>query len=105
MRAEIDIDNPTDPKSGKRVLKAGDYGKLTITLAEYKQAPFITGNAVGEDSRGTFVVLVNDSNICSHQVVEVAMVDDTAVILGGAQIGDRVIVKGRELVKDGQQLP
>jgi len=52
MRAEIDLGNPVDKRTGKRILQPGDYGKISITVEiPPAEVPTAAIEKVGRDTR------------------------------------------------------
>ena len=112
MRAEVDIDNPADAQSGKRRLKPGDYGKMTVVLARYERQPTVPESAVGTDAGGDFVVTMDGTGRNRKQYVDVLLRKSVATnngdkvmyaVLGGEiQVGDQVVAERPESVKNIQ---
>ena len=105
MRAEIDVDNPAVGTSGRRVLKPGDYGKVSIRLAEYEDVPSVAISSIGRNENGNYIMLVDANHACQQVSVEILFQDDErAALSGDVRVGDRIVAKGVDAVKHGQML-
>ena len=105
MRAEIDLDNPIGA-SGRRILKPGDYGKISIHLAEYKGFPSVALSSIGESENGNYIIRVDKDRTCLHVPVDIVFKnDERAALTGEVQVGDQIVAKGIDAVQDGQKFP
>ncbi len=109
MRGEIDLDNPIDEKTGKRLLRPGDYGKATITLDIFEQSTIVPLSSVGEDGRERYVMVIDASNQVHRRVVDIVFEKTSSTgsdvaISGQIQAGERVVARNPGRFTDGQQL-
>ena len=117
MRAEMDILNPVYSESGRRILKPGDYGKVSIELRQYSQVPSVPVSAVGTDEEGSFVFKVGDDLVCRRIPVIVLMThQEQAALETNVQRnpdtreavlhpGDQVVSDSLEKISDGERVP
>ena len=108
MRAEIDIDNTLLMKETNQQLKSGDYGKITLTVAVYKNQPTIPSSALITRDDKKYVVTLDKSNQCIEVPVRVRIEKENVVGLEidklGVQIGQRIVARGADRVKHQQTL-
>ena len=118
MRVEMNILNPLESESGQRILKPGDYGKVSIELHQYSQIPSVPTSAVGTDVDGSFVFKVGDDRVCRRIPVIVLMTHEEQAALetnvqhnadsqseAVLQPGDQVVSQSLEKFRDGERVP
>jgi len=104
MRAEIDLQNPADA-AGHRKLKTAGYGKVDVTLNKYQGIATVPRTAVANSRGQDYVLVVDGSDRCRLQNVEVAVTNGhTLGLAAGVEIGQRVIVDNSGEVEEGDQL-
>ena len=95
MRAELDVNNKAVVKQIGKPLKPGDYGMLTLTLDTYDGNPTVPETALGNNSRGDFVVAVDSKGVSVEVPVTVLVKVDGEAALKvtekGIQVGDRIL--------------
>ncbi len=103
MRAEMDLNNTADPQTGRRPLRAGSYGSVTIVL-QSATLPVVPTTALIRDGQEDEVVVVRDGK-CMVTPVEVALVlEDLAGISQGIAAGDQVVLQNPESIEHKQSL-
>ncbi|MBI5510274.1 MAG: efflux RND transporter periplasmic adaptor subunit [Deltaproteobacteria bacterium] len=112
---EVVIDNPAEPTTGMRALKAGMYGAAEIVVALRKDrvvAPepsllldsnLLAKQRTGETLRKAFVV---DAQGVAHvrEVTLAARKGSLFEVKTGLNEGDKVVVRGQHGLKDGQKV-
>ena len=109
MRGEIDLDNPIDGKTGKQLLRPGDYGKATITLGTFEQSTTVPLSSVGVEGRERYVMVIDASNQVHRRVVDIVFEKTSSTgsdvaVSGQIQAGERVVARNPGRFTDGQQL-
>ena len=115
MRAEVDLDNPIDKETGRRLLRPGDYGKARVELIAYEMIPWVPFSAVGSDESGNYLMVVDAEGVCHRVDIEVLLTEkrldrnnklfEIAALSGPIRSGKRVVVQGLDEVEVGQRLP
>ena len=115
MRAEVDLDNPIDKETGRRLLKPGDYGKACVELTVHEMIPWVPFRAVGSDESGNYLMIVDAEGVCHRVDIEVLLTEkrldrnnelfEIAALSGPIRSGKRVVVQGLDEVEVGQRLP
>jgi RND family efflux transporter MFP subunit len=96
----FDVTIQMDPAD--RNLKVGMTGTADVTVAEKTDATTVPADAIVEKSGNKYVYKVVDGK-AKLTPVEVGIVTESEVeILDGVKIGDQVVTKGVEKLKDGQ---
>jgi membrane fusion protein (multidrug efflux system) len=110
----IFIDNTVDQQTSTFLLRAevknsantllpGEFIRATMTIGEYVDAVVVPEKAVLEGQDGTRVFVVNSENKVS--VAKVGVLDSyrgLRVLETGLEAGQRAIVEGTQLVREGQ---
>lgn len=109
MRGEIDLDNPIDEKTGKQLLRPGDYGKATITLGTFEQSTTVPSSSVGLEGRERYVMVIDASNQVQRRVIDIVFEQTSSTgsdvaVSGQIQAGERVVARNPGRFTDGQQL-
>ncbi len=103
MRAEIDLENPSDALTGNRSLRAGSYGMATIVLKS-ATLPVVPKSALRTRGGRTSVVVVR-GNTCLITPVELAIESEGLVGLSsGISAGDTVVVENPNSYQDEQTI-
>lgn len=103
MRAEMDLQNTPDPSTGKRSLRAGSYGSITIVL-QSATLPVVPITALLQEGQHEEVVVVRNGK-CLVTPVEVALVvNDLAGIAEGLAAGDQIILRDPGSIQHKQAL-
>ncbi|MGL4229613.1 MAG: efflux RND transporter periplasmic adaptor subunit [Tannerellaceae bacterium] len=86
-------------------LRDGLYVRVILPYANKNQAVLIPEASIGNDQRGRFVYLVNDSNIVKYTPVQVGqlMSNNLREIVSGVKSGDKYVVNG--LLKVRNDMP
>lgn len=92
-------------RSGMAATVNFDFTDLNNTIQEL----LVPATAVGEDSNGRFVFIVenqpDDINVVRKRNVEIGqLVDDSFEVLSGLEVGDNIITAGVHSVLDGQRV-
>src|SRR5262249_36189615 len=96
VRAEIDTDNP-----GGRLFP-GMYGHATVILEDKPQVLTLPSASLGTDDKGYFVYRVVGGKV-QKQAVQIGLNNGTKVeIIEGVNENDRVVLKGKDSLRDGQ---
>ena len=108
MRAEVDYDNRwKDPKTSRRKLMPGDYGRVTITLHKHEQVATVPASALIENYDRIFVMIVEGGK-CRRTRVDVVVTDGERVGIkgqnGASLLGKQVIIADIARFKDGQTI-
>ena len=110
----IFIDNKVDEQTATFLLRAdvenpagtilpGEYIRATMTVGQYFDAAVVPEKAVMEGQEGTRVFVVDSQN--KVEVKKVAGIDSyrgLRVLESGLEAGEKVIVEGIQLVRQGQ---
>jgi RND family efflux transporter MFP subunit len=108
------VDNTVDPTTSTVLLKAsvpnpdetvlpGEYVKVDLNIGDYVDAIAIPEEAVVEAQEGSRVLLVGSGDKVESAVVKALDEYQGLVVLSsGVRDGDKVIVKGLQLVRPGQ---
>ncbi len=107
------VDNAVDSLTGTITLKAsfpnqdrslwpGGLTRVELTLATDANALVVPVNAILVGQRGSSIFVVGDSNRVSQRVVSVLRTTDSlALLAGGVDPGDLVVVDGQVRITDG----
>jgi len=105
MRAEIDLANPVDPQTGRRMLMPGDYGKVTITLKQFNEIPTVPKSAIQSKGSAHYAMVIGADNTLALRNVEIAVEDgDRVGIASGLEVGERVIASKPGAFQHGQAI-
>jgi len=103
--SRITIDNPADE------IKSGMAANVTFNLgaeADHKPLPLVPAQAVGEDSNGNFVFLVNQegdkATVSKHPVTVGELTSEGFAITQGLSEGQLIATAGLQTLLDGQQV-
>ena len=109
----LTIDNQIDVTTGTVKMKArfanGDFSlfpnqfvNVRMLVETLPQATVVPSAAIQRGTQGTFVYVVDASNVVSIKVVKVGPVDgETTVINRGVQPGDIVVIDGTDRLREG----
>jgi RND family efflux transporter MFP subunit len=104
MRAEVDLDNPINADTGRRLLRPGTYGSLKITVAS-KTGPAVPKTAIKEFRGAKFVTVVGPDGLCHEVQVETSIENDRFIsISAGLKPHERVVADQKTPVQNGQRL-
>jgi RND family efflux transporter MFP subunit len=110
------VDNTVEPTTSTVLVKAevpnpdetmlpGEYVKVDLNIGSYAGAIAIPGEAVTEAQEGSRVLIVDDQNKVQPAVVKPLDVYRGLVVLeSGLAEGQRVIVRGIQLARPGQEV-
>jgi membrane fusion protein (multidrug efflux system) len=98
LRLRITLANPTDLP-----LKTGLFARGTIRLRTYRDVPLVPKRALIEKGDTTRVFVVENS-IARSRTLRVRASNDTAVYADGIQAGEQVVIRGQDLLSDGQSV-
>lgn len=104
MRAEIDLDNPKDDTTGKRKLRPGSYGSVTITLETF-QGPTVPKSALAHLDGKDYVMLVDQEGIFRRTRVEVAITSGETVGLKSGVEQGMTVAQDSSKAHDGKKVP
>ncbi|MDF1579632.1 MAG: efflux RND transporter periplasmic adaptor subunit [Desulfuromonadales bacterium] len=97
-RAEIALDNP------HRQLRPGMIVRVEFFRRTLTQVVTVPLYAVVERDGVTYVYIENNGMAHQRKVTTGLVVDDQVVILDGISRGERLIVKGQQLISDGDRV-
>ncbi|MCU1287262.1 MAG: efflux pump, family, rane fusion lipoprotein [Acidobacteriales bacterium] len=101
------IDNGVDPTTGtvklkgtfpnkERPLLPGQYVDVTLNLSMEKNAIVVPAKAIQQGQQGDYVFVVNQENVAEPRQIKTAgSYQDLAIVGGGVNPGERVIVEGQ----------
>jgi RND family efflux transporter MFP subunit len=92
MRAEMDLANPADPKTGHRVFKPGMFGSVSLIVQSQPNTPSVPASALGSDADGHYVMVV-ESGRCRRHPVQVVFNDAVTAGITGVTPGTLVVAK------------
>ena len=101
MRAEIDLPNPPDPKTGRRKLTPGMFGTVSLVVETFPATPTVPASALGSDAQGHYVMTIQ-SDKCVRQPVKVLFNDAIHAGLSGISNGTLVVTRDVARLKDNQ---
>ncbi|HOU52518.1 MAG TPA: efflux RND transporter periplasmic adaptor subunit [Myxococcota bacterium] len=94
---EMEFENPSG------LLRPGMFGRVTLLLREQQGVLVVPPQAVGRKGDRGIVYRVVDGKALRTEVTLGSMLADGSVeVLSGLSAGDRIVVAGRDLVRDGQ---
>ncbi|GAC1704910.1 MAG: efflux RND transporter periplasmic adaptor subunit [Flavisolibacter sp.] len=96
--AEFDISNQD------MLLKAGQYAKVTITLKRTYPTMWVPTPSVVQTQSGVFVIKVKNSSTKRVPVLVGLSKDSLTEVFGNLKVGDLVLPKGSEEIKDGTSI-
>ena len=94
LQAEIEIPNPA------RLLKPGMFARMEIFLLEKPGVMAVLREAVLEENGAKFIFMVEGNRAARKPVVTGITQDQYVEIREGLKEGDRVIIKGQNLIRD-----
>ena len=104
MRAEIDLPNKPNPKTGQRLLRPGSYGSAAVVVRE-ETLPVVPKKAIQEVGDKKTVMVVSSDGTCLTTSVEIRVNGGELLGIGsGLAAGDRVVANTPGQVKNGQKL-
>ncbi len=96
LEARAAIPNP------HALLVPGQYVRVILQRTQLVEGLFVPQAAVQADQQGSYVLIVDDSDMVQrHNVVLGQRMDDLVMVPGGVEEGERVIVRGLQLVRPG----
>lgn len=110
------LDNQIDPTTGTIKLKAafpnkngtlwpGGFVGVRLRVDTMRDATVIPQAAVQRGPRGSFVYVVDQSDIAHRETVTIGYEDDLgSIVTSGVQPGDRVVVDGASRLTDGAKV-
>jgi len=101
MRLEVDFDNPKGA-DGRRALRPGYYGRLTLTLETFRDAPVVPASAIVVRDDERYVIVVQ-GGVARERPVETGWQDGERVLIrAGLEGGETVVATGGNRLRDGQ---
>jgi RND family efflux transporter MFP subunit len=92
-------------KNEDRELVSGLFVRIRIPVGKPYQALLIPERALATDQNIKYVYIVGDDGVATRRVVELgAQRGDMRIVSSGLNAGERVIAKGLQRVKPGQQV-
>ena len=105
IRVEMDVANPVDDFTGQRMFAAGDLSSLTLPLSIHEDIATLPANAIRHEGGTSFVVVVDDKNVCRQVPVTIEVAQRDVVGVGsGVQHGDLVIVEPADKHRSGDRV-
>jgi multidrug efflux pump subunit AcrA (membrane-fusion protein) len=91
---------PTDSR-----IKAGMYARIKLITANYQDVVCVPYKSIVMDLENNYVFILNEDNTVTKKTVTLGIrVDDTIQILDGVFEGEKIIVKGQNLLSDGAKV-
>ena len=98
---KVTIGLPPELAGGTSGFLPGMYAEVTLTTERHENVPLVPKPALVHDEEQTFV-FVADGDRAKRVLIEPGLSDDDFVeILGGIEVGARIIVAGQTGLKDG----
>ncbi|MBL9088465.1 MAG: efflux RND transporter periplasmic adaptor subunit [Planctomycetia bacterium] len=98
MFAEADVDNPA------RRLRHGQFGRVTLSLEEHRDALVVPAEAVTTVKRKSSVLLVVDGRVVKRAIAIGADDGKEIIVTDGVKAGDQVIIRGGSSVAVGESV-
>ena len=98
LRLRITLANPADLP-----LKTGLFARGTIRLRTYRHVPLVPKRALIEKGDITRVFVV-ENNIARSRTLQVRASNTTTVYAEGIRAGEQVVIRGQDLLSDGQSV-
>ena len=97
LAVELEFENPAG------VLRPGMFGRVTLVLRDQPGALVVPPQAVGRKGpRGIAYRVVDGKAVRTEVTLGSTLPDGSVEVLSGLSAGDRIVVGGRDLVRDGQ---
>ncbi|MBR2637296.1 MAG: efflux RND transporter periplasmic adaptor subunit [Bacteroidaceae bacterium] len=89
-----------------RFLKPGSYINVTLPYKKLEKALLVTDASIGNDQLGSFIYVVNDSNIVEYRHITIGnLVDDTLrIVTEGISPTERYVSKALMKVRNGMKV-
>ena len=111
-------DSAVDPETGTLQLRGtfensqkpprllpGLFARIRLPEGERPDMPLVSERAIGNDQRGTYLMVVNAENVVERRSVKTGQrIDGLIVIEDGLQKDDRVVVKGVQRARPGRKV-
>ena len=95
------FDNPGRPPP----LLPGLFARVRLPLGTRPDVPLVSERAIGNDQRGTYLMVVNAENVVERRSVKTGQrIDGMIVVEDGLQKDDRVVVKGVQRARPGRKV-
>lgn len=89
----------------QKALLPGTYVNARLFISTFPNALLIPSEAISEDQKGSFVLLVNDKKIVEERQIKPGPIfDGNRVIYEGVKQGELVITEGIQLAKPGSKV-
>jgi RND family efflux transporter MFP subunit len=99
LGVEMEIANPG------HLIKPGMYARVELVIDHHPKAILVPGEAVTGEGDDAVVWVVGAGNVVSKRKVATGVGEGTLVeVVKGIAVDDRVIVEGKELVREGQKV-
>jgi RND family efflux transporter MFP subunit len=99
LGVEMEIANPG------HLVKPGMYARVELVIDHHPKAVLVPGEAVTGEGAEAVLWVVNPGNVVSKRKVGTGVGEGTLVeIVKGLKGDERVIVEGKELVREGQKV-
>jgi len=87
------------------LIKPGMYARVELVIDHHPQAILVPGEAVTGEGDDAVVWVVNAGGVVNKRKVATGVGEGTLVeVVKGLAVEDRVIVEGKELVREGQKV-
>lgn len=108
------VDNAVDPNTGTILLRgkfgnsdknivAGMFARIRVPLRIVEKALTVPEIALGQSQAGYYIYTVDAQNIAHMKTVQILFIQEgTAVVSGGLNADDTIIINGMSLVQDGR---
>ena len=99
LGVEMEIANPG------HLIKPGMYARVELVIDHHPKAILVPGEAISGEGDDAVAWVVGPGNVVSKRTVKTGVGEGTLVeIVKGIATEDRVIVEGKELVREGQKV-
>ncbi|WP_437477431.1 efflux RND transporter periplasmic adaptor subunit [Sorangium sp. So ce1014] len=90
---------------GKELLRPGTFAEVTVPVGASGEAPVIPQTAVRPSERG-FLAYVVDGTTARERVLSLGLrtADGRVEVKSGLSVGERLVVRGAEALRDGSQV-
>ena len=88
--------------SNEAALRPGAFAEITVPVSSPRQNPVVPQTAIRPSDRG-FIAYIVQNDIAMERVLTIGMrtADGQAEVLSGLKVGDLLVVRGAEALRDG----
>jgi RND family efflux transporter MFP subunit len=91
--------------NGENLLKPGMYARVELVIDHHPRALLVHGEAILNEADTPIVFVVNEAGVVGKRRIVTGVGEGTLVEVTSGLTGDeRIIVEGKELVRDGQKV-